>query len=138
MVAVSMNISAIIVAALVAFVIRWLWYSPLLFGTPWQRLSGISKTDLEKAWKRGMVKTFIADLILCVITASVLELFLGLTRAAGAGQGMQIGFFLWLGFVATTTFRRLLWEMKPLTLWFLDNAFHLIACLVMGAILGAW
>jgi hypothetical protein len=53
----EINYLAVLVAALVSMVIGGLWYSPLLFGNIWMKLSGITQKDVEKAKKQGMMKS---------------------------------------------------------------------------------
>ena len=38
---VHVNYLAVLVAAVVVFILGWLWYSPLLFYKPWMRLRGL-------------------------------------------------------------------------------------------------
>ena len=48
----AVNYLAVLVAAIVSMVIGGLWYSPLLFGNVWMKLSGITQKDVEKAKKK--------------------------------------------------------------------------------------
>ncbi|PYO83248.1 MAG: hypothetical protein DMD37_07615 [Gemmatimonadetes bacterium] len=38
---VQVSYPAVLVAAILVFVLGWLWYSPLLFYKPWMRLRGM-------------------------------------------------------------------------------------------------
>jgi len=38
---VSVNYLHVLVAAVLVFVLGWLWYSPLLFYKPWMRMRGL-------------------------------------------------------------------------------------------------
>ena len=53
-------------------------------------------------------------------------------------MGMQAGFWVWLGFIATTMIGIVLWEIKPVKLYLLIVAYYLISLLVMGSILALW
>ena len=48
-----MNYLAVFVAAVVVFIIGYLWYSPFLFGNLWMKLSNISIKDVNKSKKKG-------------------------------------------------------------------------------------
>jgi uncharacterized membrane protein YjfL (UPF0719 family) len=43
------NYIAVLVAAIVVFVLGWLWYSPLLFYKPWMRARGMDPA-VAMAW----------------------------------------------------------------------------------------
>ena len=46
---VSFNIVAVLVSALLAFVIGGLWYSPILFAKAWMREAGLTEEQTRKA-----------------------------------------------------------------------------------------
>jgi len=75
----------------------------------------------------------------CRITcdSAMLAFFIGLAQASSVMDGMRIGFFAWLGFVATSTLAAYVFEGRPIKLYVLYNTYQLVAFLVMGAILGA-
>jgi hypothetical protein len=45
---VGINPWAVLVSAIAAMVIGFLWYSPILFANPWMRLMGIDTNDKAK------------------------------------------------------------------------------------------
>jgi hypothetical protein len=62
-------------------------------------------------------------------------------RFAGATtvlQGLAVGFFVWLGFVAVVTIGTVTFERKPIRLFLLNNGYLLLSLLAMGAILAVW
>ena len=92
----TVNWLAVLVAALASFAIGSLWYSPVLFGKAWQRLSGM--TD-DKVKSGNMAKIFGLAFILSFIISLCLSLFF-------AGQvdfsfGLMYGFFTGAFWVAT-------------------------------------
>jgi len=132
------NILAIVVAAIVGMVIGALWYSPYLFGKTWMRLSKMSEKQLKVMKAKGMGKTYLIAFIAALVTAYVLALFIDLTQAGTLLQGIQIGFWVWLGFIATTMLGNVLWEGKPVQLYVLNVVHQLVSIAVMGAILAVW
>ena len=62
----SYDFWSILVAAIVAFAIGSLWYSPLLFGKEWMALSGISTSDASST--KGMWKLYVAQFITTLVT----------------------------------------------------------------------
>lgn len=135
---VDVNLVAVLVAAVASMIIGMLWYSPLLFGNIWMKLSGMSKSDMAKKKKKGMGGTMAVAFIAQLVTGYVLAIFVAFTGSTTASTGAITGFWLWLGFVGTVTLGSVLWESKPVKLYVLNNAHNLLSLAVMGAIIGAW
>ena len=60
----NVNWIAVIVGAVVAFVLGWIWYSPKVFGTKWAEGVGISIDESEKPCAAAMVTQAIGTLLL--------------------------------------------------------------------------
>ena len=138
MVTVDINYWAVLVSALVAFGIGAVWYS-LLFGKKWMELMNINpnrvnKPEMKKKATRGYIIMFIALLVMAYILAH----FVDYTEANSIVEGMAAGFWIWLGFLATTMIGSFLWEDKPFALYLINVGHYLVVLLVMGAILAVW
>jgi hypothetical protein len=134
----ELNYIGVLISAIVGFFIGMLWYSPLLFGKVWMKLSKISKKDIEKSKKKGMGKSMITGFLGVLLTAGMLSFFVDMSGAATILEGAQIAFHIWLGFVATVLLNSVLWEGKPFKLYILNIAHYFVALIVMGAILAMW
>ena len=121
---------AILVAAVASMVIGYIWYGPL-FGKKWMGLMGMK----SMAPKGNMAMSYVISYIGAVIMAYVLSVFIGYAGAATYTDGAMIGFWAWLGFVATTQLGKRLWEGKPWELYILDTVHYLVSFAAMGAIL---
>lgn len=132
------NYPAVAASAVAYWVLGALWYSPLLFARPFIALKGYSPEQLaamqaaSHAWEIG------AAFATSFILAYVLAHFVKFTGAETAGGGMQTGFWLWLGFVATTNLETVTFESRPLGLYLINNGYHLVGMLLMGALLAVW
>lgn len=135
---VDINSGAVFVSTVVAFVIGALWYSPLLFRKAWIRLSGIKPGDMQKSKKKGMGKLYLGAFIALLVMAYVLAHFVRYVAASSASDGMQLGFWLWLGFVAPVQFGVVLWQSKPFKLFLIDTCNYLVILEVMASILAVW
>ena len=62
------------IAAISAFMIGGLWYSPILFGKVWQKEAGLSDERLAAA-NRGMI--FGVSFVLCLIAAAAFSAVIG-------------------------------------------------------------
>ena len=134
----TVNYIAIIVASIVVMIIGFLWYSPLLFGNVWMKLSNISKKDIDKNKKKGMGKYMLAAFVALLLTAGVMEFMLELIGYTDFFSGVVFGFLVWLGFVATVMLNNVLWEGKSVPLYLLNILYELVVFVVMGGILGVW
>ncbi|MDD5594505.1 MAG: DUF1761 domain-containing protein [Candidatus Margulisbacteria bacterium] len=127
----QVNVWAVIVAGVVAWVIGALWYSQLLVGKQWMKLANLKDVKPNPV-------IFIVGLLTYIVMAYVLAHVLIAFNATSIAGGLIGGFWMWLGFVATITLGSVLYEQKPFMLWVLNNAYNLISFLVMGAILALW
>ncbi len=129
----AVNFIAVLIAAVLAMVLGFLWYGPL-FSKPWMKLVGMTKKDMEEQ-KGSMGKTYGMMFVSALLTAWILSNFVGYAGAQTWSAGAMVGFWAWLGFVATTMFSNVLFEKKPFPLFLIDAGYHLVNLLVMGAVL---
>ena len=125
---------AVLVAAVVKFVIGSVWYAPPVLGGEWQRLVGLTPDSLRQGFMKALIAQAVGDLIMAYVLARLIIGF----GAPSLTTGLLIGFMAWLGFVATISFGAVFFEQRPFKLWLINNGYQLIGILAMGAILGAW
>lgn len=135
----TINLTAVLVAAVSSMVAGFLWYSPLLFGKPWMKLVGMTEKAIEDA-KAGMGKTYGISFLAALVTAYVLAHVVSLTNAVDWQSGAVTAFWVWLGFVATTGVNEFIYAVKPKpwSLYVINQGYMLVNLLVMGAILARW
>lgn len=135
--ATSINFLAVLVAAVVTFVIGALWYSPLLFAKPWMKAHGHTPGKLEEMQKsagRAYLVSFLAYLVMGAVMAKLVSM----TNTASAGGGLVLGFLCWLGFAATIGLTANMFSEKPFSAYLIDAGYQLVYLLVMGALLAVW
>jgi len=132
--AIAVNWWAIVVAAVVKFLIGWGWYAPPVLGKRWQELSNFTQEQMRSGLAAAIVVQIIGDLIM----AYVLARFIAHYGAAGVLGGALIGFMAWLGFVATIMASAIFYEKKPAELVAINAGYQLVGIVVMGAILAVW
>ncbi len=122
---------ASLVAAVSAFVLGGIWYSPVLFAKAWQQDTGLSDEQLNAASK---AKIFGGSFVLCLLGAIVFSMFLGPdpSVAFGVGAGAAAGIF----WVASSFGVNYLFELKPLRLWLINGGYHAVQFTLYGLILG--
>lgn len=133
----NINILAVIITALLPMVLGSLWYSPLLFGKTWMAMMGITKKNINKK-SNSMTNSYVIALIGALVTSYVLAHFVDYLGANTFGLGMQTGFWVWLGFVATSMLGTVIWEGKPWKLYLINAGYYFISLPLMGGILAVW
>lgn len=133
------NLMSVIIAAIAAFAIGWIWYGPL-FGKMWRHLVGLSLEDM-KNMKMTPLMASIGGLVTSFLMAYVLAhgIYFGnaVLGTSGLEGSLQGAFWYWLGFAVPMTSMGYLWEGKRAKLWVLNAAYYLVVFIVMGAIF-AW
>lgn len=132
------NFWSILVAAVVAFGIGALWYSPMLFGKEWMSLSKMSESEVNAARTSGMWKMYLTQFVAGIVTFGVLGFLIAATNTLTASDGAFMAFIVWLGFSATDAVGSLMWERKPFKLVLINSVGTLVIFVVGGAIIGAW
>lgn len=131
---VEFNYWAIAVSSVVSFIFGWLWYSPILFGKVWQKLSK-KKMGAGKSFAFLMISNFIG-VIITVQTIEYLVVSLGANTLIDA---LNIGFWPWLGFFAfATLLGDYLWEGKPFKVYLIAAGYWLINLEIISLILTFW
>jgi hypothetical protein len=128
------NWFAILAAVIIKQALGAFWFSPVLFGASWCKLTGVSEAEM----KAGLVKALIPDIIGSVLMAFVLVQAVHYAGAQGWEDGAVVGFVNWVGFVAVATLGSVTFEKRPLQLYLINNAYLLLALLLMGAVLAVW
>lgn len=127
----QVNLLAVFLCGVASLVLGGLWYSPLLFAKPWQRLAGLSDDQLKGG---NMPLIFGVTFVLSLIAAYVFGMFLGpnMPLAGAVGAGLAAG----LCWVAASFGINYLFERRPLRLWLVNGGYHTLQFTLFGLILG--
>jgi fluoride ion exporter CrcB/FEX len=130
----SMNWLAVVCAGVAYWVLGWVWYVAL-FGKIWR--AGIEQTGIklpQGGMAAKMIGTFIANVVAAAIMGRLFQRFHVVDLAHGARLGVGVG----IGFSATALTIIHLWESKPFKVWLIDASYHVLGCILLGAILSVW
>jgi hypothetical protein len=134
----KINYPAVFVSALAYWVLGAVWYSSLLFERPFVGLRGWTPEQVEAIRAASHAGEIGVALAVSLLTAYVLAHFVKFIGAETGAAGALAGFWLWLGFVVTTNLSTVLFEGRPLGLYLINNGYHLVGLLGMGALLAVW
>ena len=130
----TLNWLAIIVAALSSFLIGGLWYSFILFGTPWMKENKFTAEDMKKG---NMGKIFGFTFLFSFIMSFNLAMFLNDSKT-DASWGAIAGFLAGFGWVAMSIFVIGQFERKTTRYMLIHGGYVTFALTLMGLILGMW
>jgi len=120
-----------LIAALSAFILGGLWYSPILFGKAWQREAGLSDERLKTSNK---ALVFSVSFILCLIAAVAFSMVIG--TEPSFFMALHSGIGVGLAWVATSLGVNYLFELKSLKLWLINAGYHSVQFTIYGLVFG--
>jgi hypothetical protein len=136
----TLNYGAILVAALAAFFVGFMWHGPV-FGKVWVNLMKITPQEME-AGKKDMAKKMPLYMFLAflqqVVTATVVAILAPVVGVSDAVSAILFAILLWLGFFVTTQLNAVLWEKRSVNLYLFEVAYHLVSLIVIALIIGLW
>lgn len=129
----GVNVVAVVVAAVAAFVVGALWYSPVLFGKAYAAVRGLDPRAVAEM--RPPVAEIVGEFARNLVIAFVLGHFvvrLGISDRRGA---VQLALWVWVGFQAMLLLGAVLHEKMPPKLYAIHVGDALVKTLLMTVIL---
>ncbi|MDQ6770858.1 MAG: DUF1761 domain-containing protein [Gemmatimonadota bacterium] len=138
----AVNYLAVLVAAIVIFMLGGLWYSPVLFAKRWIALQGrTEEQERAQAAAANMplmyISAFVCSLIIALVMAHIMA-HMASVMPVGPAHGAAFGLMLWLGFVAPTSYATAIFSGTPKQLWLINSMYNLVSFVLAGIILAAW
>jgi surface polysaccharide O-acyltransferase-like enzyme len=132
------NYFAVLAAAIANWLLGALWYSPLLFADRFIALMEWDQLQLAQMSSQSHVREIAVAFVVSIVTAYVIALLISHTNARTVVDGIKLGVLLSLGLLFTTSLESVLFELRKPGLYFINNGYHLVGFIIMGAILAAW
>lgn len=132
----EVNLVAVLVATVAAFVVGALWYGPL-FGKKWKELMGLTDESV-KSMKMTMMQAMVGGFVTTLVLVYVLAHFLNLIPEGTVGAALTLAFWVWLGFVATIMMNSVWYENRPWKLYLINASHYLVAICVAALVLAWW
>lgn len=135
------NLVSVFVAAVVAFILGFLFHGPVL-GKLWMRLANIHPTGNEKLSDMvpQMAWNFLSNLVTAFVMAGTFWLVFSSPLMGGVTwyKGAICGVWLWLGFLVTSSSIEVIWMGRSVKLWLFEVACSFVVMATMGAIIASW
>jgi len=120
----------VILATVASVIIGGFWYAPKLFGSIWANAHNFDKDSLKPS-----PLNYGGAVLVAFVTTLILAMFIKYLPVTSIYDGAQVGFFAWLGFIATSQFSGVVWAKKPWLAYAIDVTCELVILVVAGAIL---
>ena len=130
----GVNYLAVLVAAIAAVVIGFVYYGLTGFRERWLAMIG---KPVQPGARPGPT-SMLAGAVVALVNAWGLAVLARTVGASGIGDAVVLGLFVWLAFMATLSAATVTFEEHPWGLWVLNNAHHVIVQVVMAAIVVLW
>ena len=133
----QVNLWAVLVAAVVYFLLGSLWFS-ILFGGVWSKevdkLGILIKDPAKGTIAAKMIQTFVGNLLAAFSMAYIVFVSGSYNWMAGLKLGLLCG----IGFAAVAMIIAYTWESRSMRLQMIDTGYAVIGIALCGIILAAW
>jgi hypothetical protein len=131
----NFNHWAILVSAVILWLLGAIWYSPALFAKPWMAMVKLDPAQKNsKSMITGMISSFVLDIVLAFVLDHVVQW----SGADTFGLGALVGFIMWLGFIAAPALPQGIYEGRPFKLFAINTGYMLIGLMILGGVLAVW
>ena len=129
----KINYWAVVVAALAAFVMSSLYYSPLLLGNVWRAVDPGSAAGTTPTIGRVL-----GEIVRTLVVTYVLARLIALLGSGDWKGAVRLGLWVWFGFSAMMWVGAIMWEKTPWQIAAIHTGDWLLKTLLIAVILGVW
>lgn len=135
----EINDLMVLLAAVAAFALGGIWYSPPFFGPAWMRAHGYTAEKMAEMREktpqaRSMAITFISQFAMAVVLAYLMR-WIGI---AGVKPGVLFGLLVWAGFAAPVALIANTFSDRIFRVFIIESGYQLASIVLMAAIIGGW
>ena len=134
----QLNWLAVFVGAVIYFVLGALWYSPMLFGRPWQRSIG---WDPERTPPEMNPASYIVPFLAYVVMAIAVGMLAKATGTDDLTEGLILGLVVGVGLSLAHTLVDATFDPnkpEPWTWFAINGAYHTIGLIIVAVIVSVW
>jgi hypothetical protein len=132
---VSINVWAVLLAAVSSMVVGMIYYAQPFLGKYWMKLAKVNQKRFEKEMPKQMIGVFVAALITAEVTAYFTFLYHYFFVDSWIEAGATTALILWL-ISMTTLFIHNSLDQRPANLTYISMGNRLASLLAMGIIIG--
>lgn len=128
----SLNWLAVLVATIASFLLGGIWYGPL-FGKAWMTQLDKTEDDLGGAAVPMGLSFFTA-----LVTSIALAILVRELALSGLADGITVGLFVGIGFIATSMASDYAFCGWSLKLFWMQAGYRVVYSVIMGLVLCLW
>lgn len=134
---VHINYLAVVVAAVIAFAIGGIWYSPILFAKAWVKAHGHTDEQV-KTMQKSAGKAYGIAVLCQLLIALAIAILIGYLHLEHCTQGLKLAALVWGGLAVPLGLMANVFSGKKITVFLIDTGYQLVYLLLMGAIITVW
>lgn len=134
----GLNWLAVIVAAVVYFVIGAAWFAPAVFGRPWMAAIGF---DESRPRPEMNPMSYAGPALFYLIASVATGLLAAATGTDTLSEGAILGLVVGVGYALVVTATDAVFDPnkpKPWTWFAISGAYHVVSLVIVGMVIGAW
>ena len=134
----ELNWLAVLVGAVIYFVLGALWYSPMLFARPWQRSIG---WDPERTPPQMSPTSYIIPFLAYVVMAIAVGMLAKATGSDDVTEGLILGLVVGVGLSLAHTLVDATFDPnrpEPWVWFAINGAYHTIGLVIVSVIVSVW
>lgn len=129
---------AVLAGTLAYFFLGALWYS-FLFKNKWIAYQGISAEDMNKPdAKKGVGAIMVASFIMMFIVSTGLAILSEYLVLKGWQHALHLGLLTGVCFACTSMAINMLYEKKPIGLFFINGSYQVLGNIIAAIIIVCW
>ena len=135
----NVNYVGVLVATVLAMVVGFLWYSPMMFAKQWMKLMGLTAESLKSKQKemgKMYALSFVAALVMAYVLFHVMAMSMNFFHYDKLMTGLTSAFWMWLGFVMPVQMTDTIFGGKKWMLFAINTGHQLVSLLAMGLVMG--
>lgn len=135
----EINWIAVVLAAIAAFIVGFIWFGPKTFYPVWARALGRSPEDASGTSMAALfVPTIVATLVQAIGVAIVIGLREGAGTHVGPVRGLVVGALIGVLFSAAPSLGHRLFAGQGYKVWAIEVGGDIVGMAVMGLVIGAF
>ncbi len=132
-----LNWPAVVVGAVIYFALGAVWFTPMLFGRPWQRSIG---WDASREQQMSPVM-YAVPALFYLVAAVATGMLAAATGSDDIGAGVTLGLVIAIGYALTVTATDAVFDPhKPQPwVWFaITGGYHLVGLVIVAVLVSVW
>ena len=133
----SIHLLPVLTAAVLAFVLGAVWYSPPVFGKAWMRANAFTEEKIARM-QSVAARSYSISFVCFVVMAAAMAMLVARVQPVGVLGGVKLGALVGIGFAAMVSLTANVYSDKPLSAWAIDAGYQVAYLIVMGVVLAVW